>query len=74
MPCYDSRNDNPQIVYRSGRKRDQKEIDRLTRMLCALCKRVDRKYPHFVYPRELQAWWTAHKLVDKVRASIGRKT
>ena len=32
MPCYDSRSDEPRIIYQE----DTAKVDRLTRMLCGL--------------------------------------
>lgn len=69
MPCYDSR-DSPDYVRAEEKAKQQVYIDKLTRMLCKLCKAYgshDKDMPNDVFK-----WWQQHKKVDEERKESGR--
>lgn len=61
MPCYDSRNTDPNYVC-------EKYIERLniaTKLLCAVCKKMS--YPNMTRIPGLVAWWKEHQKLDESR-------
>ena len=52
-------------------ERQQEEIDKLTRMLCALCGKVDKhRLADWIIEQadeELTEWWREHQKMDEAR-------
>lgn len=77
MPC----GDNGQAAYEAGRALQQadKEIDELTRMLCAMCTAYESEIvighrnnlpimaSGLVIPEPVASWWEKHKTLDEIR-------
>ena len=65
MPCYD-----PHVRLPNGEyilKDDMgKYLDKMTRMLCEACQRLDRD-DEFKWSEELCDWWWEHKEWDRKR-------
>ena len=68
MPCYDSRNDRDYIV-RDVSREYKRDIDKLTRMLCSLCKRLTQNGDtnYLMMNQELRQWWEEHQIQDRRR-------
>ncbi len=45
----------------------QKEVDRLTQMLCTLCQKKEDKEELWQLTPPIRAWWVHHKEADKRR-------
>lgn len=69
MPCYDSR-DDPQIglsVAEAKAAELQAKLNRVTALLCAVCK----IHPPIVdHTPGLQEWWTEHEELDRRHEAI----
>ena len=69
MPCQD---DYPShtVEYRD-KPETKKRLDLVTRLLCALCKKLENTgYPNYiaaVEKGELATWWKTHKKIDAAR-------
>ena len=65
MPCRDG---GPPLG-ESHSELQQAKIDKLTRMLCTLCKRLeDHEEGNHIYDsHELDVWWAEHKEQDRIR-------
>lgn len=82
MPCSDG------LAYdRIVRFEDGAKIDRLTRLLCSLCRAVDSynqdyeldarplhagRAPYIDMPNNVRKWWEPHKEEDKKREEANR--
>jgi hypothetical protein len=65
MPCYDGR-DSP--VYLSAEIcRLQQTVDQNARMLCSVCKVVERELGIEAIPANARVWWRMHKADDEKR-------
>ena len=65
MPCYDSRSDS-NYVRAEAKKEFQADLDKLTRMLCDMCKSTEKR--DFPMPTvEIERWWTEHQMLDQMR-------
>jgi hypothetical protein len=73
MPCTDGGDDYKFEAQDEELERLQERCDKLARMLCRLCKRIERGYPHDSFgaliatDRELRTWWASHKKLDRKR-------
>ena len=60
MPCVSD------YLRDAGNEEDRKELDRVTRLLCAICKRLDAGRD-VVLTSEMRRWWKRHKRADEER-------
>jgi hypothetical protein len=51
-----------------GRTAQHDELDRVTRLLCLLCKTNEETGGLFTWPAEVKVWWINHKALDRKRA------
>lgn len=67
MPCYD-----PETHERPVRL--ENKVHRLTAMLCALCKKIEKTNPAMIAEnRDIAIWWEDHKTHDERIAAIKEK-
>lgn len=77
MPCNDGV--GPEYVDSYQRRIDQRRIDKLTRMLCSVCKEIDDLFDAeegktFIKGiKGLSEWWEEHKQIDAQRLETERE-
>ena len=63
MPC---RSDYPDIDYEAQNRK--RELDKVTRLLCGLCKNVESQGGNVGdFDSELAVWWKEHQEADRKR-------
>lgn len=75
MPCYmtgSAEGDRAYAQHEAGTDREQllELSQKLTRMLCSLCREIEMSRKHGTavdIPTEVAVWWRAHKAVDEAR-------
>ena len=66
MPCRDSRDDDPHYLHDQIHQQ-RLAIDKLTRLLCGVCKLLDEIDTVRSWPRGLKTWWKKHMKLDAKR-------
>ena len=65
MPCYLTGSREGDLALDAAET--SKEVTKLTRMLCRVCKQAEGLKTFNRLPEEVQKWWKKHKKVDEQR-------
>lgn len=65
MPCF--RTGSAWGDARLSADEAREEVTELTRLLCQVCKSLEREGKSFLLPFDVRAWWDKHKSIDSDR-------